>query len=155
MRMRSPFRALESDMTSQPALKRSFFYLMLLILALAGTRGAVADAPDFTLLDEQGQAVKLHYHRLASAIVLMSHRSDSRIAGPAALLAGDAIARHPGLQIPFFLINADAGQTRAEIQESKRLQGLSAPVLLDDTGLVTATLAFSYVGEVLVINPRN
>jgi len=154
MRKRFIFRALESDMTSQPALRRSVS-LLLLLVALAGSRAAVADAPDFTLLDEQGQAVSLHYHRLADAIVLMSHRTDSQIAGPAALLAGAAIGRHPGQQIPFFLINADTGPTRADVQESRRLQGLSVPVLMDDTGLVTRTLAFSYVGEVLVINPRN
>lgn len=130
--------------------------LVLLMLSLAKFHVAVAaDAPNFTLLDEQGQAVELHYYRLASAVVLLSHRSDSEVVGPVATLVTETIARYTDLQIPFFLINADAGQTRASVKSAKQAQGFDAPVLIDDTRLVSETLAFSYVGEVLVIDPRN
>lgn len=143
-------------MTVHPFSLRSLAALLLLLGVLGGSQiASAADAPDFTLLDEQGQAVSLHYHRLANAVVLMSHRTESEVAGPAAQLAVDAIARHPASQIPFFLINADAGQSRSAVQDAKRQQGLNVPVLIDDTGLVSQTLAFAYVGEVLVINPRN
>jgi hypothetical protein len=142
-------------MTVHPVLLRSIAALLLLLSVLAGSRiASAADAPDFTLLDEQGQAVKLHYHRLADAIVLMSHRNDSEVAGPAARIAAAAIAGLPDRQIPFFLINADAGQTRSAVLDAKREQSLSVPVLIDDTGLVSQTLAFTYTGEVLVVNPR-
>jgi len=137
-------------MTVHPVFLRSIAALLLLLSVLAGSRiASAADAPDFTLLDEQGQAVKLHYHRLADAIVLMSHRNDSEVAGPAARIAAAAIAGLPDRQIPFFLINADAGQTRSAVLDAKREQSLSVPVLIDDTGLVSQTLAFTYTGEVL------
>lgn len=143
-------------MTVRSVLLRSHAAVLCVLLVLTCSRGVLAaDAPDFTLLDEQGQAVKLHYHRDAAAIVLMSHRSESAIAGPAAARVAQALAQYPDKQIPFFLINADAGQSRASVQVAKRAQGVMAPVLIDDAGLVSQTLALGYVGEVLVIDPRH
>lgn len=136
-------------------LRRCAATILSLLAVTASAITSAADAPDFTLLDEQGRAVKLHYHRNASVIVLMSHRNESALAGSAADVVAAAIARQPDMQIPFFLINAETGTSRAAVQLAKQTQGISAPVLIDDTGLVSRTLGFSYVGEVLVISPRN
>ncbi len=134
-------------------LRRLGVALLFAVSSPAALSAAAAEAPDFLLLDDRGQAVKLHYHRDADAVVLMSHRSGSAVVATAAARVTDEIARHPQQQIPFFLINADAGLSREDAAADRQAQGIAAPLLLDDAGLVTATLDLQHAGEVLVIDP--
>jgi hypothetical protein len=134
-------------------LRRLGVALLFAVSSPAALSAAAAEAPDFLLLDDRGQAVKLHYHRDADAVVLMSHRSGSAVVATAAARVADEIARHPQQQIPFFMINADADLTREDALTDRLAQGIAAPLLLDDTGLVTATLDLQHAGEVLVIDP--
>ncbi|MDP2142013.1 MAG: hypothetical protein Q8L20_14495 [Gammaproteobacteria bacterium] len=107
---------------------------------------------NFTLLDERGKAVELHYHRQAPAIVLLAHRSESSLVARASALVEELRAVR---QIPFFLINPVTSESRASLQRDKERQGISAAILQDDSQLVSETLGLSYAGEVLVINPRS
>jgi hypothetical protein len=134
-------------------LRRLAAALLLAASATLALPVLAAQAPDFLLLDDRGQAVKLHYHGAAEAVVLMSHRRDVPSLMAATSLVEDEIARHAAEQIPFFLINAEAGITREDASAHRQAQGITAPLLLDDTGLVTATLDLRHAGEVLVIDP--
>ncbi len=134
-------------------LRRLGVALLLAVSTPAALPVLAAEAPDFLLLDDRGQAVKLHYHRDADALVLMSHRSDSAAVANVAALVEDEIARHAQRRIPFFLINAEADLGREQALAQKEAQGITAPLLLDDSGLVTATLDLQHAGEVLVIDP--
>ncbi|MGB4247898.1 MAG: hypothetical protein WBJ75_09285 [Pseudohongiellaceae bacterium] len=113
---------------------------------------AAEDAGNFTLLDERGKAVELHYHRQAPAIVLLAHRSESSLVANASAVVEEARA---GTSVPFFLINSEPDATRASLQQDKERQGISAAILQDDTQLVSETLGLTYAGEVLVIDPRS
>ena len=50
---------------------------VLFMISVTSSVQAAQDAANFTLFDEHGRAVELHYHRLASAVVLMTHRIDT------------------------------------------------------------------------------
>jgi hypothetical protein len=134
-------------------LRRLGVALLLAVSATAALPVMAAEAPDFLLLDDGGKAVKLHYQRDADAVVLMSHRTDSPALASAATLVEDEIARHSPRQIPFFLINAEAALTREAAVASRQSLGIAEPLLLDEGGLVTATLDLQHAGEVLVIDP--
>jgi len=134
-----------------PCASRGFatalFFFCLSAPALA------AEAPDFLLLDDRGQAVKLRYHGDADAVVLMSHRRNSTAVMAAAALAEAEIERHAQRHIPFFLINAEADLSREQALADREAHGVMAPLLLDEGGLVTATLGLQHEGEILVIDP--
>lgn len=128
---------------------------ILLTSALSGTAFAQGSAANFTLFDEQGRAVELHYHRLASAVVLMTHRVDSDLVGQAAKGVEQTLSELTAADIPFFLINSQAASTREALTLDKVAQGITAPLLQDDAQLVAKTFGLSTAGEVLVIDPHN
>lgn len=106
-------------------------------------------ASDFTLIDQHGKAFSLHYHEQAPAIVLMGHRN-----GSAAVDVADELSERWAAQgVVFALVNAAPTESRADILADARQRGLELPVLKDDAGLVTETLALNHVAETLVIEP--
>jgi len=115
---------------------------------------AQQNAANFTLFDEHGQAVELHYHRLASAVVLMTHRVDSDLAGQAAHSVEQTLSNFATQGIPFFLVNPETASTREALIRDKLAQGITAPILQDDAQLVAKTLGMNTAGEVLLIDPQ-
>jgi len=135
------------------ASRRLTAVLLLACSVLAPAPATAAKAPDFLLLDDRGQAVKLHYQRYADAVVLMAHRRDSAGVATAAALVEEQLRRHAGHWIPFYLINAEPGLSREDAMVDRQAQGIAAPLLLDDSGLVTATLGLQHAAEVIVVDP--
>ena len=129
----------------------------LLAISLAGSHAAASDsdaavtrASDFTLFDQHGKAFNLHYHEQVPAIVLMGHRNgsaavDSAVAGLSGQWADQGVL--------FALVNPAPGESRADILADTQQRGLDLPVLKDEAGLVTETLALNHVAETLVIEP--
>lgn len=131
-------------------LKSLFFTVVLAVLA---TPISAQEAKDFTLFDDQGQAVQLHYHRLADAIVLLTHRLDSDLVVDAVANIDEVRALHPELTIPFFLINSQKDVSRQALQQDRQSHGYDAPILQDDAQLVGNTFDLGTAGEVLLIDP--
>jgi len=110
----------------------------------------VERASDFTLIDQHGKAFNLHYHEQVPAIVLLGHRNGSD-AVQSAIAGIDEQWAEQG--VVFALLNPAPTESRADILADTQQQGLELPVLKDEAGLVTETLALNHVGEALVIEP--
>lgn len=106
-------------------------------------------ASDFTLIDQHGKAFNLHYHEQVPAIVLMGHRNGSAVAASVQGLSEQWAAQG----VVFALLNPAPAESRADILADTKAQGLELPVLKDEAGLVTETLALHHVAEALVIEP--
>ena len=133
-------------------LSASVLFVPFLFSALSVTATA-QEAKDFTLLDEQGKAVQLHYNRLADALVLLTHRNASVAVAEAAAQIEQLRARYPDANIPFYMINSEVGRDRASLQQDKNNLDYSAPILHDDAQLVANTYKLNVAGEVLLIAP--
>lgn len=128
-------------------------FLVLAWLTILATAVSAQEAKDFTLFDEQGQAVQLHYHSLANAIVLLTHRLDSEVVADSVGKIEEARAQHPELTIPFFLINSQKNVDRYALRQDKQSRGYEAHILQDDAQLVANTFGLGMAGEVLLIDP--
>ena len=127
------------------------------LFAIVASTSALAQqsAGNFTLLDEQGRAVELHYHRLTSAVVLMTHRADSDLVAQAEHRVERILSEFAAQDIPFFLVNSEAASTREALALDKAAHELAAPILQDDAQLVGKTFGLNTAGEVLLIDPHN
>ncbi len=130
-------------------------FAVILTAGLAGVSAVADEAPvtrasDFTLIDQHGKAFNLHYHEQVPAIVLMGHQN-----GAAAVDAAvDGLSEQWAEQgVVFALLNPVPQESRADILADTQQQGLQLPVLKDEAGLVTETLALNHVAEALVIEP--
>lgn len=128
---------------------------VLFAIASSGNGLAQSSAGNFTLFDEQGRAVELHYNRLADAVVLMTHRVDSELVAQASDRLTQALGEFAGQDIPFFLINPETTSTRETLIQDKADHQLTAPILQDDGQLVGKTFGLNTAGEVLLIDPQN
>lgn len=130
---------------------------VLVYLHLGGSLAAADDADakvtrasDFTLIDQHGKAFNLHYHQQAPAIVLMGHSNGSAAIDSA---VADFNGRWAKQGVVFALLNPAPDQSRADILADTQKRNLDLPVLKDEAGLVTQTLALTSVAETLVIEP--
>ncbi len=128
---------------------------VLFAIASSGNGLAQNSAGNFTLFDEQGRAVELHYNRLADAVVLMTHRVDSELVAQASDRLAQTLGEFAGQDIPFFLINPETTSTRETLIQDKADHQLTAPILQDDGQLVGKTFGLNTAGEVLLIDPQN
>ncbi|MDT8429797.1 MAG: redoxin domain-containing protein [Pseudomonadales bacterium] len=120
------------------------------IQALAAT---VDKAANFTLFDEQGKAVELHYHQQADAVILIGHRLGSALVQESVRAVQDLLSEQAAADVPVFMINPQSSVSRAELAADKARIGSDYPLLQDNMQLVASTLALSHAGEVLVIDP--
>lgn len=131
--------------------------LGVLLVAAAGSAALADDsvtrAADFTLIDQHGKAFNLHYHAQAPAVVLMAHANDSTaLADATSALEAGGEWQQQGVVLA--LLNPVPGESRADILADSKRQGLTLPILKDETGLVAQTLALTHAAETLVIDPR-
>lgn len=128
---------------------------VLFAFASSGNGLAQSSAGNFTLFDELGRAIELHYNRLADAVVLMTHRVDSDLVAQAQSHVAQTLGEFAGQDIPFFLINPETTSTREILIQDKAAHELTAPILQDDGQLVAKTFELNTAGEVLLIDPQN
>ena len=111
------------------------------LLLISFTGGAIASRVDnFVLLDHQGDAHELYYHREASAVVFMVHGNDC----PS---TGDSVADYKALRdqfeplgAKFFMLNSSIEDQRASIAEQAQRYAIDMPVLDDETQLIGESL---------------
>lgn len=127
------------------------------LIAIAASANVLAQqsANNFTLLDEQGRAEELHYHRLASAVILMTHRIDSDLVAQVERHVEQTLDEFKEQEIAFLLINPESSSTREALAQDKQVRKLAFPILQDDAQLVAKTFGLNTAGEVLLIDPHN
>lgn len=130
-------------------------FAAILSVSLAGASALADEAPvtrasDFTLIDQHGKAFNLHYHEQVPAIVLLGHQNGSAAVDAA---VGGLNERWAEQGVVFALLNPAPDESRADILADTQQQGLELPVLKDEAGLVTETLALNHAAEALVIEP--
>jgi peroxiredoxin len=122
-----------------------------LVLTALGSAAHAERVDDFTLIDHNGQAHELYYHRNASAVVLAAH-SNACSSYDQALQ--DLHARHTDENVTFLLINSNSADDRQAIKTAAENRGIDIPILDDSTQLIGEGLDLTTAGEVLVVDPK-
>ena len=104
---------------------------------------------NFVLLDHNGKAQELYYQSDALALVLISHRNDCPQASRT--VAGLAELEQNFPQVQFWLI--DAEDDRAAIRAGLAASQLRAPILEDNARIISESLGFDRIGELVVLDP--
>lgn len=133
---------------------RTVILLAVLFVTTSLTSGAHASrVGDFALLDHTGTFHQLSYYGDQAAIVMVIHANDSAAVNDH-LAELDALqAEYAGVPVLFQMLNAVAGDTRQSIATAAEKQGITLPILVDETQLVAESLGVERIGEVLVIKP--
>jgi hypothetical protein len=113
---------------------------------------------DFALLDHQGAFRHLYYHAKdpqARAIVLFVQGNGCPLVRkrvPELKRLRDAYATNG---VVFWMINANAQDSRAAVVKEAAEFAIDLPILLDETQLVAQALKITRTGEAIVIEPNN
>ena len=143
--------------------------LTMAALALSlcpGSRAETAAPPpkasgpvqDFALLDHQGAFRHLYYYAkdpATKAIVLFVQGNGCPLVRkrvPELKRLRDAYA---GRGVLFWMINANAQDTRGEVAKEAAEFGIDLPILLDPTQLAAQALKITRTGEAIVIEPNS
>jgi hypothetical protein len=114
-----------------------------------------AKVDNFRLLDQNGQAHQLHYLTDKKAVVLIA-QGNSCAANSKALPDIKALRDKYGSQnVEFLMINSNLSESRAQIGDAAKNQGIDLPILKDETQLIGESLSLRNNGEVLVVNPKD
>ena len=131
---------------------------LIIIAALTLTSGAAASAmrvENFLLLDQAGKAHELYYYSDAAAVVIMTQDNNCAATGNG-IAAYQGVAERYGAQnVRFFLLNSSARDDHASIVAAAQQQGITLPVLEDDTQLIGESLDITHAGEILVFDTRS
>jgi hypothetical protein len=128
--------------------------LVLALLAAGSNAAARADRVDnFQLLDHNGEAHELYYDRTASAVVLMAHGNGCGFVRGAVEALDEVRASFEPEGVRFLLLNANPQDDRASIRREAAEQGITMPILVDETQLIGQALRLTNTTQVLVIEP--
>jgi len=118
--------------------------------------GIAADrVGDFSLLDQDGYFHQMSWYddHAAIALLVQANSSDAATAALDDFAALQQKYEQQGIQ--FFMINPMGKLNRDAVAEELAQQGISIPVLMDDTQYVSESLGISQTGEVLVYDPKS
>jgi hypothetical protein len=117
------------------------------------SNATVKKADNFVLIDHQGKAQELYYHRDAKAVVIMVHGNGCQIVRSNLDEFKQLRDDYQKLDVEFLMINANRQDTRQAIKDEALEWGVDMPILQDSVQLVAASLDLVRTGEVLVIQP--
>lgn len=107
---------------------------------------------NFRLLDAQGVSHDLYYHTDMQATVVLTAGTDlGNIAGVAPIF--NELATRYASTMQFWILLSDPAPDRASVIARAQDLKLTAPVLLDVSGLAGLMLGVSHAGEVAVVQP--
>lgn len=123
--------------------------------ALDGPAGkpTLTKAADFQLLDHAGRAFTLSRQADKDAVILYAAATDCETTRSDFAALAALAAEHPGVRLA--LLASDARDSREAVAAAMKDAGAALPVLIDDTGLVAASLGMAKTGEAIVINPAD
>jgi hypothetical protein len=132
--------------------KRVTFALVLLSAVALSQAASPKRVGDFSLLDQQGVFHQLSYYDNHKGVALLVQGNGSKATAKAMGDFKDAKAKYDG-KIKFFMINPYGTATRSDVQAEVAKYGTDIPVLMDDTQLVSESLAIKKTGEVILLRP--
>jgi len=110
---------------------------------------------NFVLIDHQGKAHELYYHRAAKAVVIMVHGNGCQIVR-SNLAEYQALRESYAAQgVEFFMLNANNQDSRQSIADEAKEWGVDLPILHDKGQIIAKSLELNRTGEVLVIQPES
>lgn len=123
--------------------------------ALDGPEGqaALVKAPDFSLIDHTGRAFTLHRQGDKKAVVLYAAATDCEATRSDFAALAALRTEFPGVRVA--LLASDARDSRDAVAAAMKDAAADVPVLLDDTGLVAASLGIAKTGEAIVLDPSD
>jgi len=137
-------------------MSRPLVRALLLATVLSPGLGIAADrVGDFSLLDQDGYFHQMSWYddHAAIALLVQANSSDAATAALDDFAALQQKYEQQGIQ--FFMINPMGKLNRDAVAEELAQQGISIPVLMDDTQYVSESLGISQTGEVLVYDPKS
>ena len=118
--------------------------LCFILLAAATSASTSARVGDFALLDHTGTHHQLSYYSDYDAVVLVAHGLKEQLALPEAISAAE--------NVRILFINAQPDETRGVLESALSADGL--PVLVDESQMVSESLGFQQVGDVVVVDAK-
>jgi hypothetical protein len=112
---------------------------------------------DFALLDHQGAFRHLYYHANdpeTRAIVLFVQGNGCPLVRKRVPELKRLRESYAGKGVRFWMINANAQDTREEVAKEAAEFGIDVPILMDSAQLVARDLGISRTGEAIVIDPN-
>ncbi|MEX2130461.1 MAG: redoxin domain-containing protein, partial [Pseudohongiellaceae bacterium] len=131
------------------------FGLLLIGLLLSPVINAADRVGDFSLLDQDGYFHQMSWYDDHAAIALLVQANGSAAAEQAAPAFAALQARYDEQGIQFFMINPLGTQSREAVKAELERLGVSMPVLMDDSQLISESLGVEQTGEVLVFDPKS
>ena len=129
-------------------------FILIVLLGLFTTHVTASPrVENFVLLDHQGDAHELFYHKSKQAVAIMAHSSSCAANDPDIALFNQVQAQLADADVQFFLLNSNVADDRTAIARHAAAAGIIAPVLQDEAQIIGASLSLQRTGEVLVLDP--
>ncbi len=109
----------------------------------------------FSLLDQEGKYHELSYYSDQKVIVIASYAIDCPESDQAVRMLEKIKRKYAKKDGQFLLIDANPADTREALQQKAKISNIDIPILMDETQLISDSLGFTHVGQVVVINPKN
>ena len=125
-----------------------------LLTLSAGSVNAAERISDFSLIDNAGNFHQVSRYANHDALVLVAFDRNSKVVADAVRDLNREIEQFAGQPVAFFMIETSGSTDKADISAAAAKAGISVPVLLDDTQLVSEELGITRAAEVVVIAPK-
>ncbi len=120
----------------------------------ATTAHANLKADNFVLIDHQGKAHELYYHRDNAAVVIVAQGNGCQIVRSNLDDLKSIRDDYADKGVEVFMLNANIQDSRSAIAEEAEEWGADFPILKDRTQIIAKSLEINRTGEVLVIDPK-
>jgi len=138
--------------------QRGFKIALKLCLLLVFATPLQAMVQNFALLDHKGQYHELYYYEndMETRLIVLYVQGNACPAVRKQIpKLNDLKTKFESQGVRFWMLNANARDSRTEISKEADEYGISWPILKDETQLVAQSLDIKRSAEALVINPRN
>jgi peroxiredoxin len=129
---------------------KSYGYGFKSKIALSKAKGEI---PNFSLLDHNGDFFELYRNFDKKAIVIISQGNDCPIIQKFSSVINDLKNKFESQNVLFLMINANIQDDRQSIIDEAKNYGISLPILMDHSQLVSESLGITRTSEAVVINP--
>ncbi len=130
-------------------------FLTLPLLATLAVAEPAQRVDDFVLLDHKGKAQQLHYHKDASAVVLIVQGNGCQIVRSSLADIKSLRDDYAEQGVEMLMINSNLQDDRDSIAREAADWDIDVPILHDGTQIIGRSLNLTRTGEVLVIDPKS
>ena len=132
-----------------------FRSVLLAALAIPAFASAADRVGDFSLLDQDGYFHNMSWYDDHAAIALLVQANDSADTAAAVPAFAALQAKYADAGIEFMMINPMGLNNRDAVKAKLADYGVSIPVLMDDSRVVSEAMGIDKTGEVFLFNPKS